>query len=239
MSIKTGITAETFEEIVLDAGELRLNYVDEDNTGILIGATAPGSVFKIEPEYHSAGLDGEPGFTKGGTRIAKAKASLAARVIEFVPWLFTLAFPGSVTTEEQSYNRIGRALSLLLSTYNASIVLIVQIGNADKPMVFGLKNALSESGIDLSLSAEEEAAIGLTFTGHYDESAVSLEPWFIRYPKTGITITIDFTYENIGGNAFQFTPIITPVVPVDEYDWDFGDGSAHSNEESPIHNYTS
>jgi PKD repeat protein len=50
---------------------------------------------------------------------------------------------------------------------------------------------------------------------------------------------IDFIYENVSETALRFTPIIMPDIPVDEYDWDFGVGSAHSNEETPIHDYAS
>lgn len=35
-----------------------------------------------------------------------------------------------------------------------------------------------------------------------------------------------------------FTPTVTPGVPPYTYDWDFGDGTAHSTDEIPIHTYS-
>jgi len=47
--------------------------------------------------------------------------------------------------------------------------------------------------------------------------------------------SLDFEWEHLGGGVVEFTPIITGEVS--EYDWDFGDGSVHSSEETPTHDY--
>lgn len=47
--------------------------------------------------------------------------------------------------------------------------------------------------------------------------------------------SIDFDWEAVGAGVVEFTPIITGEAQ--EYDWDFGDGSAHSNETNPTHDY--
>lgn len=44
---------------------------------------------------------------------------------------------------------------------------------------------------------------------------------------------IDFNYTAVGG-VVSFIP---NHLDLDEYDWDFGDGSAHSREVSPVHDY--
>jgi len=38
--------------------------------------------------------------------------------------------------------------------------------------------------------------------------------------------------------AITFTPTVTPGVAPYTYDWDFGDGSAHSTDEIPVHTYS-
>lgn len=58
------------------------------------------------------------------------------------------------------------------------------------------------------------------------------------------TLTISFTMSpdphSISVDVFQpieFTPDVTPGTPPYTYDWDFGDGSAHSTDEIPTHTY--
>lgn len=51
-------------------------------------------------------------------------------------------------------------------------------------------------------------------------------------------IIVDFEYAIIGLGIVQFIPIIRGGIATG-FDWDFGDGSEHSPEESPIHEYGS
>jgi PKD repeat protein len=47
-------------------------------------------------------------------------------------------------------------------------------------------------------------------------------------------IELDFSYENISGAVVAFLPT---VLDADTYDWNFGDGSEHSSEAEPSHDY--
>jgi PKD repeat protein len=51
-----------------------------------------------------------------------------------------------------------------------------------------------------------------------------------------LRISVDFDYVVGVGGSVQFIPRITGVF-INSYDWDFGDGSAHSSEVSPVHDY--
>ena len=47
--------------------------------------------------------------------------------------------------------------------------------------------------------------------------------------------SVDFEWEHTGGGVVEFTPIVTG--DIQEYDWGFGDGSEHSSEIEPTHDY--
>jgi hypothetical protein len=116
-----GITENSYRRFVIDSGEVRLGYVDADNTGVLLGATRGGSTFTIETEYRIMEVDGAKGPVKGGRRITKVVAKMEVNFIEITPALINLALPGSTTTEEPSdaptHSEIKRALQLAAANY--------------------------------------------------------------------------------------------------------------------------
>jgi PKD repeat protein len=49
-------------------------------------------------------------------------------------------------------------------------------------------------------------------------------------------ISVDFDFEATSDTEVNFTSDVTGIV-AEAYDWDFGDGSAHSSEANPTHDY--
>jgi hypothetical protein len=232
-----GITSSTYRRLVLDTGQLRIGYVDADNPGALIGATRGGSVFEVAPDIREMPVDGVKGEAKGSKRIARVTATLTANIVEFKSWVIKLAAPGSGNYDYPAVNpthaEIKRFLLLSLAKYQSTIAIVGEVKDTDEPVVCILKNVIGTNGINISLTSNDEAVMQIIFKAHFDPENMDAEPWEIVNPN----IFIDFDYEHVGGDEVLFTPLISGGWPVEEYDWDFGDGSAHSSEVSPVHDY--
>jgi hypothetical protein len=186
MSRHHGVTADTLERLVIDAGEVRLNYVDGTTPGTLIGATRGGSVFTIETEYKEMPFDGAKGLVKGGRRITKVNVKLACKFVEISNDLIKLMLPGSTMvdfpTGTPTHKEIKRALALALADYSTTVAIIGEVMGNAQPIVCIVKNPLVDSGFELSLADQDESVVPVTFTGHFDVSDLDTEPWIIRKP---------------------------------------------------------
>lgn len=100
MTAQHGITEATYQRFLIDAGEIRVNYVDVDNPGIRLGATRGGNVFEVVPEYHHAAVDGAKGPVVGEERIERVTVRMRVNVVEIVPWVLSMGLPGSTVAVE-------------------------------------------------------------------------------------------------------------------------------------------
>jgi hypothetical protein len=187
MSRYHGITDGTYERFVIDAGEVRINYVDETDRGTLVGATRGGSTFTVETEVKDMAVDGAKGPVKGGRRITKVNAKIVANFIEYSTDLFELAMPGSVGRNHPSgsptHHEITRALQIALADYTDTLVLIGEVSGSSQPIICGIKNALSDGGFEIAAKDNEESVTPVTFTAHFSPTALDNEPWFVRWPE--------------------------------------------------------
>jgi hypothetical protein len=233
-----GISEGTYSKIIIDSGQLRIGYVDEENPGALIGATRGGSIFEITSDIRSMPVDGIKGDIKGDKRITCVTAILTVNILEFKSWVIKLAAPGSNNYDypevSPTHAEIKRFLLLSLAKYQSSIALIGDIKDSDEQIICILKNIIGTNGINISFAENDESVMQIIFKAHFDPKIMDSEPWEILIPG----VFVDFKYEYLGDNKVLFTPLINSPWPIDEYDWDFGDGSEHSNEESPTHDYT-
>lgn len=188
------VGADTLKRIVIDSGEVRLNYVDETTRGTLIGATRGGSTFTIEQEFKDFGVDGSKGAVKGAKRITKLGAKLVANFIEVNDDLIRLALPGSTSTSHPvvtpTHYEITRSLKIATSDYNTSVAIIGEVTGSLKPIVIILKNVLVDGNFEIGFTDNDESVIPLQFTAHFDPAAMDTEPWVIRYPEDIATTTI-------------------------------------------------
>jgi hypothetical protein len=187
----SGITTETYKRFLVDAGEVRIGYVDGDNPGVLLGATRGGNVYTIETDIRSMPADGAKGDVKGGRRIVKVTAKMAINLVEFTPDILLLALPGSTTEEVPSgsptHDEIRRKLAIALENYSDNVVLLGELSGSARPVVLGLENVLSTGNFELNFQEADEAVLKLEFTGHFDPDDLENEPWFIRYPLDVLT----------------------------------------------------
>lgn len=190
-----GITGtSTFDRILVDSGQIRLNYVDAASPGTLIGATKGGSVFSLEREIKDLGIDGQKGVTKGARRVTKVGAKLTCNFISLSSDIIRMAIPGSSETNHPlvspTHREIKAALDIALSDYLSSIAILGEVMGSTVPIIIILKNCLCDGNFELSFSDGEESVLPVQFTAHFDPTAMDTEPYTIRYPGDIDTTTV-------------------------------------------------
>ena len=184
MSRQHGITAETYERLVIDAGAVYKNYVSAEDPGTLLGATRGGSVFAVETELREMPVDGAKGPVKGDKRIIKVTASLECNFIESTTEIFKRMIPGSAAADfEATHDDITRSLALAASDYLTNVVIIGQVSGSEEAVVLMIENAMADGKMSLSLSDNDEAVNKIKFIGHFDPDDLDAEPWLIRFPN--------------------------------------------------------
>jgi hypothetical protein len=186
MARQHGITTETYERLVIDAGQVRKNYVDENDTGVLLGATRGGSVFAVETELREMPVDGAKGPVKGDKRIIKVTATLECNFVESTTEIFKRILCGSAVADYGSpvtHDDITRSLQLAASDYLTNVVIIGEVAGSAEPVILFIENALSDGKLSMSLADNDETVNKIKFTGHFDPDDLDAEPWKIRFPQ--------------------------------------------------------
>jgi hypothetical protein len=182
-----GITEDTPNRFLIDAGAIYIGYTDATNPGTLVGATRGGNTFTIETEYKEMALDGAKGPVKGCRRITKVTASMKVNLVEITTANILLGLPGATSadfpTVTPTHDQIKRSLNLALTDYKQNIALVGEISGTTQPFVGILKNVICDSGFELGATDNEEGVLALTFKAHFDPANMDEEPWEIRMPK--------------------------------------------------------
>jgi hypothetical protein len=187
MARLSGVTTETWKRFVLDAGQVRKNYVDGTDTGELIGATRGGSTFTIEREIRNMGADGIPGPIKGADRVIKVNAKLVMNFIEFTSDILMMAIPGSSKTDSPSstptHDEITAALEIEIGEYLTNVVILANVNGSEQPIICGIKNALANGALEIGFSDGDESGLKVEMIAHFDPATLASEPWFIMFPQ--------------------------------------------------------
>ena len=187
MARQHGITAETYDRLVIDAGQVRMNYTDENTPGTLLGATRGGSVFAVETELREMPVDGAKGPVKGDKRIIKVTASMECNFIESTTEIFQRILCGSSKADypnnSPTHDEISRSLQLDASDYLTNVVLIGQVSGSEEPVILILNNALSDGKLSMTMADNDETVNKVKFIGHFDPDSLDDEPWRIKFPK--------------------------------------------------------
>lgn len=189
----TGITSQSLNSFVIDAGAVYVNLGETDER--LLGATKEGSTFTIEAEMREMEIDGVRQAIKGTKRIINVLATLTVNLLELSAENLSLALVGSELTEftdenatDPTHDVIRRAREIGTMDYIKNIAIVGKVNNTGDNFVGLLYNALSSGGLEMALEDENEAAIELTFTAHIDADDIAddgtyTEAWEIRMPK--------------------------------------------------------
>lgn len=181
--VTTNAGAATYGKFILDAGAVYMNFVSQDDPGILLGATREGNVFTIEQEIKDMVIDGAKGLVKGGRRFVKVNAKLTCHFIEHTIDLWQMALPGSETTSIPGHVALSRNLAITDADYVDNIVIIAQMSGTGQVMICGVKNALADGNFEMGTEDSNERGLTVIFTAHFDKLKLNQEPWILMYPE--------------------------------------------------------
>ena len=193
MARKTnGLTKETVDRFVIDAGAVYLNVGEVDER--LLGATRGGNEFTIDQDIKLIEIDGVKGATMGARRIVESNATLKVNLLELTSENIMLAIAGADATDYTdpsiepaptgaSHDRIRRTRNISDMDFIKSISVVGKISGSAENIIVTIYNALSDDSFELAFEDREEGALVITFTAHYDPENVEEEPWSIDFPK--------------------------------------------------------
>ena len=193
MARKTnGLTKETVDRFVIDAGAVYLNVGEVDER--LLGATRGGNEFTIDQDIKLIEIDGVKGATMGARRIVESNATLKVNLLELTSENIMLAIAGADATDYTdpsiepaptgaSHDRIRRTRNISDMDFIKSISVVGKVSGSAENIIVTIYNALSDDSFELAFEDREEGALEITFTAHYDPENVEEEPWSIDFPK--------------------------------------------------------
>lgn len=189
----TGLTANTPENLLLDAGAFFLNYDPAKDTPAtaqakLIGATQGGGSFSAVPTVRQIEVDGAPANTKGLEIIDGWVTTMVANVKEVTINSLKIALgaakvEGTISGGPEGYSKITGKNEIADADYSDNITWIGKLKGSGKPVMIVIRNALSINGLNLTVSDKNEAVIPITLTGHYKLDDLETPPYEIIYPN--------------------------------------------------------
>ncbi len=192
MTTYSGYTSATAKSLLLDAGAFFKNFgVGVDTfasavtAGKLLGATAGGGTFSAVPTIRKIEVDGVKGAAKGLESIDEWVVTITSNIKEIKKeTLQTALASGTIdTSTDANYDIITANNYIALTDYIDNITWIGKLSGTNDPVVIQIYNALATGGIALTVADKAEAALPVTFTGHYDDAALDTPPFKIYYPK--------------------------------------------------------
>lgn len=209
MDMMTPVRAETFENLVFDAGLLLRNFdyssatdaeslaalikeAKKDSTKLL-GATKGGINPQTNFEFWEPELDGKRMSFKGAKRLSNGDAVISGTLVEMTPEnakdVIALADIGG----EGNKRFVQPRFSIDAGDYIDSLVWISNLGS-DGLYLAELKNALCISGLSTQTTDKDIGTLPFEFHGHADDVNDTKLPiiyWFFRSSTAAAANTID------------------------------------------------
>jgi len=177
-----GLSTDTPNRILIDAGAIYAGFTDEDNPGICVGATRGGSRFNLEREIREIAADGVMGPTRGLRRRSRVVATIEASAMEVFPNNIERLVAGAdVDISDPDFTVITGG-PVEDGDYISNLALVGTIHGNDLPFVGIVLNALPESPLTIPLAPQDEAVIAAKWTGHFSLSDPYTEPWELWIP---------------------------------------------------------
>lgn len=182
--IKSGISANTPDNLLLDAGAFYLNYDIETDTGTLLGATRGGGEFRAIPTVRQIEVDGARGPVKGLKRFDSWEITLQATLLEITSTILKNALiSANVNTDGPTHDIITLNNDISLSDYINNVTWIGTRSGSNEPVIIQIDNAIGTEGITLAMVDKNEGTLPITFTAHYELTDLDTVPCRIYYPK--------------------------------------------------------
>ena len=219
MDIRSGLSANTPDNLLLDAGAFYLNYDINTDIGTLLGATRGGGEFRAVPTVRKVEVDGAKGPVKGLNRIDMWDITLKATLLEITSEILKNALiSANVDTSGLTHDVITLNNDISDSNYINNVAWIGTRSGSDEPVIIIIDNALGMEGITLAMADKNEGTIPITFAAHFPITDLNTVPCRIYYPKVTST------------DAVAPTVIVSPVdgaaavVVSDPITWTFSEG---------------
>jgi hypothetical protein len=176
-----GVSANTPDRIVIDAGAVYTGWTSVATPGTLLGACKGGNVFELVRTIRVIEPDGAKGPVKGLRRIETVSAKLTVNLIEITEANLLIALTGASAT-----SHVITGGEVADADYIDKVALVGTVmgftGTSD-PIVIELHNVLVDGPFTLNMNPKDEAVIQLVFTAHYANDDLATEPWSITYPS--------------------------------------------------------
>ena len=188
----TGLTSNTPENLLLDAGaffknyDLSKTYAQNVSAGALIGATAGGGSFSAVPTVRKIEVDGAKENVAQLQTIDQWVVTMTANVKEITADTIELALGASTKTtptNPTSYSKILGNADFAEGDYLDNFTWVGRLSGNANPVIIVIKNALALGGLSITMADKNEAVIPVTVTGHYDLDDLDTPPFEIYYPS--------------------------------------------------------
>lgn len=180
-----GITCETTQRFVLDAGAVYLDY----GTGgeRLLGATRGGDTFIVETDYKDMEMDGVRFTAKDAVRIVAGRARIECNLLEITADNLQKIISGSAKADYPSsmgktHDKITRSRDIIAGDFITNVAIVARVSGADENFIGIVYNALSKGNLSIGLVDKDEAVLACSFVAHQDCTTPDVEPWEIRFP---------------------------------------------------------
>ena len=192
----SGLTDQTFESLVLDAGavffDIDLDALEQGGDvqtcvenaiadAIPLGATRGGSSFNVNRTLRQIEADGQLGPTKNLIRREEVAPELAVTLLEQTPENFRRQFPGAVVEAKGPFDRITGG-PITPEAYAGNVALVTTYGEEGQFIVLVVENPLALESPDFTTEDKNEVATSVTFVGTF-AGVNAREPWRVYVPS--------------------------------------------------------
>lgn len=155
-------------DIILGDGVFQIN-------GTTVGLTRGGGQFTVEREYRVIDADGDYGPVKGRVRKIRSTPKLTMNALELTTARLVDMYPALKVTS----GKLEGAADIASLDYSE----VKWLGKTQdgRSVIITLLNAINMDNIDLTMTDKEEVVASITFTGCYDESTRTVEPWSVEW----------------------------------------------------------
>jgi len=195
---RSGISATTAPNMVLDSGEVWMNIGLTELEGAgsdpwadaiavsgatKLGGTRGGSVFNPGRTLREIPVDGSIGPVKGFVRRSRSAPTLTVNALEITEENVEAAMAGADNAEAGSFAKITGG-ELADADYIDNVALATTLKGSDTPIVIVLKNVLVMEAPEWSLTDDNETVLSITFTAHTLATTPNTEAFAIYHPGT-------------------------------------------------------
>lgn len=194
----TGLRADTFQKIQLNAGIMLKNFdyssatdaaslatlisteKGKSDSSSLMGATRGGGTFTCTPEVRNIEADGLRNAFVGSTIFDGWEIKLSTTLLEITPGNFKTALPGAAVADASKKHTVTLTNNVADADYIKNLVWIGDVGNGGY-MIIDLKNALNTAGITMTYTDKGEGTLPVEFIAHASELNDENMPFTITF----------------------------------------------------------